>query len=927
MHKLFLRFVSFLVLFCFLFTSTIPRSYAGEVVLPPYDHILTSGPAFTPVIIRGMVIHPEDPLKFDFLMDTGTKDLSGKDLRLEAEKSIKYFLASLTVPEDELWVNLSPFEEDRVIPVGLGSTVMGRDLLAEDYVLKQLAASLLYPEKELGRQFWARIYESVNRKLGSAYVNMDEFNRVWIVPSEAQVWEHDGKVMILKSRLKVMLESDYVAQSAIGNGMRDKGVEGPGVDVQQELSKKVLREILIPALEKEVNEGEHFARLRQIYAAMILSAWYKVRLKESLLAKAYADKNKVAGVGFSEGANKEEIYNRYLEAVRKGLFNYIREENDPDTGEVVPRKYFSGGFVGKNIQNILLTGMFVGSLTVLSPEVRAQARDVSNPKGKMVLVSSGVMDVGKDANPVYLAQAGTQGVNGNERLDRNLPPGAVALAVSTQDAEKLKARVDLMLEQPRITMIGLALTATTVYKLWGKYLGAGSKARSAWLEKELAGAEKEEYIGLSYAEAKDESRKEIAQVRSWLAERSGSDFAQASLAAIVPTMTQVVEWYQDLSTTEAIALWAGVGVGALVLTALAVYSYPYLKLNSIKRKMGIDGLLVMLNDYYIYSEIAREMLEKMTRNDKESRYEVGVKALSSARLDSQIWGIKLLADLGDQRAVGPIYRLLQKRDYWHVFKAAREALSKLTANSPEARYEIGLGTLSSHDRDSMVWAVKSLVALGGDRVIGESRLTAEHISFALVSEEKEVQQGARNILEAREQKGDVSSGHYLEAYDALKRILAQNSLEISSYEMLRLIEDAVDWKRNLNSDFNFKYVPATKVTAGSEEVATPAHIEVLRKDGDVDSAQKDLGGIDLDPRKLDLQIKRDGNGVPLPVSAQPWDAINIQGFVPVIYRIEPVNIPLLLGLGSEHETMPTTGANAEGDRDIAVSMATGSTGA
>ncbi len=61
-----------------------------------------------------------------------------------------------------------------------------------------------------------------------------------------------------------------------------------------------------------------------------------------------------------------------------------------------------------------------------------------------------------------------------------------------------------------------------------------------------------------------------------------------------------------------------------------------------------------------------------------------------------------------------------------------------------------------------------------------------------------------------------------------------------------------------------------------------------------DDSQK-FGGIDLDPRKLDLQIKRDGNGVPLSVDEQDWSKINIQGFVPVIYKIEPVNMPALLG--------------------------------
>ena len=60
---------------------------------------------------------------------------------------------SLTIPEKDLWVNLSPYEKDRVIPKSFGLTEMGRDLLAEDYMLKQITASLIYPEDETGKKF------------------------------------------------------------------------------------------------------------------------------------------------------------------------------------------------------------------------------------------------------------------------------------------------------------------------------------------------------------------------------------------------------------------------------------------------------------------------------------------------------------------------------------------------------------------------------------------------------------------------------------------------------------------------------------------------------------------------------------------------------------------------------------------------------
>ncbi|MFC1510584.1 hypothetical protein ACFL49_02880, partial [Candidatus Omnitrophota bacterium] len=60
-----------------------------------------------------------------------------------------------------------------------------------------------------------------------------------------------------------------------------------------------------------------------------------------------------------------------------------------------------------------------------------------------------------------------------------------------------------------------------------------------------------------------------------------------------------------------------------------------------------------------------------------------------------------------------------------------------------------------------------------------------------------------------------------------------------------------------------------------------------------------VGGIDLNREHLDLQIKRDADGVPLPVFQQPMDELmHIEGFIPVIINIAPaVNVPMLLGLG------------------------------
>jgi hypothetical protein len=68
---------------------------------------------------------------------------------------------------------------------------------------------------------------------------------------------------------------------------------------------------------------------------------------------------------------------------------------------------------------------------------------------------------------------------------------------------------------------------------------------------------------------------------------------------------------------------------------------------------------------------------------------------------------------------------------------------------------------------------------------------------------------------------------------------------------------------------------------------------------------ENVGGIDLNPQLLDLQIKRDPHGVPLPLEQQPILEMKIDGFYPVIMNVTPIpNLPLMLGFdfgGSEED--------------------------
>src|ERR1044071_5695421 len=117
----------------------LPDSQAQMMAnLPDPGQMIQTSVLFKPLELKGIQIYANNPLQFDFLVDKGKSGLRGQALKDEITKMSKYFLTCLTVPEKDLWVNLSPYEKNRIAPESFGITEMGKSLLEQDYLLKQM---------------------------------------------------------------------------------------------------------------------------------------------------------------------------------------------------------------------------------------------------------------------------------------------------------------------------------------------------------------------------------------------------------------------------------------------------------------------------------------------------------------------------------------------------------------------------------------------------------------------------------------------------------------------------------------------------------------------------------------------------------------------------------------------------------------------
>ena len=329
---------------------TIGDVYSMDLLSAAPGTMLLPSQKYCPVSVKGIKIDQQDPFKIDFIVDTGD---CGRDIAVIKEKShklISYFMASLAVPLDDVWVNLSPYESDRIIPENLSVTELGRDMLAQDYLLKQLSASLTHPDSDIGKKYWNSSSEQ------------GDITKIWIIPEKAEVVFSNNTAFIAQSRL--------------------------GLDAARDSSLKTL----LSEIEKEINEGKNFSEMRQMYNCMILAMWFKKNV-HNILNKNYADSSKVAGIDFVDKNVKQEIFARYVEAFNMGAYNINRKEK---TGRrIAKRNYFSGGVIGAPL------AAEYDQNSISASALRAVAQE--NKTGEYFTVSSSLSARNKSAGEHHLA--------------------------------------------------------------------------------------------------------------------------------------------------------------------------------------------------------------------------------------------------------------------------------------------------------------------------------------------------------------------------------------------------------------------------------------------------------------------------------------------------------------------------------------------
>jgi phosphomannomutase/HEAT repeat protein/CheY-like chemotaxis protein len=292
---------------------------------------------FRPFQLRSLIFDRSSN-EFDLLVDKGDLEKAGiGDIQENARKLMEYFQVGISLPDSKFWVNLRPDNESEIIDPVLAQTDLGKVLLEADVALKKELAKATSPDTAAGRQYWAKLYAKAESLFGRSDISIPTLTRPWIVPGEIIIRQSQGSVYVYKAGLKVQLEQDRIEGSAYN-------FDDPRLKELNDYSSQLIRELILPALTKEVNSSRTFASLRQVYYSLILAQWFKRHFKGS--AAEYAgriDTQDLTGITSGTAWSKSAYFDAYRKSFSDGEYN--RQENVSSPNGISVRKYVSGGIL------------------------------------------------------------------------------------------------------------------------------------------------------------------------------------------------------------------------------------------------------------------------------------------------------------------------------------------------------------------------------------------------------------------------------------------------------------------------------------------------------------------------------------------------------------------------------------------------------
>ncbi len=400
MSKYIIKIFAFILSFCLLFEQSGFAQVAGQVDLSGHFASLIQSvrqsDVFRPLHLRYLSYNNQTN-NFKLLLDKGnwvvaTSSLRGSEateaisksriasprqgearndritLESETKALFQYFLIGVSLPNEAFWVNLRPDSPDSIIDKDLAKTDIGKIFLESDLKLKKDTALATSPSTSEGKKYWDLLYKKANELFATQAVTIPTLTRPWIVPDEIIIRVSAEGAYIYKATLKVMLEADYLGGQGTDVRAQDYSFSDARLKELNQYSSQLIKELIIPGLNKKINTSKEYAPLRQVYYSLILAKWFKANYYGKGGTYSWlVDRKQLNGLTSNQPVDIQNYFKQYQASFKDGEYNQ-QEQIKTLQGQNI-RSYFSGGIaLGNEIAPAMAAGAVSSSPARALPE-------------------------------------------------------------------------------------------------------------------------------------------------------------------------------------------------------------------------------------------------------------------------------------------------------------------------------------------------------------------------------------------------------------------------------------------------------------------------------------------------------------------------------------------------------------------------------
>jgi cell wall-associated NlpC family hydrolase len=277
------------------------------------------------------------------------------------------FMTGLAVSDIKFWVNLMPWEPDRIIDRQLNQSEVGRIMLEADLQMKRDVSNYGNPcANETGKALWKlldkkhdSLVQSCMEKFPGEIKDINNVwflpvTRHWIVPDKVYAYTNGTQIYIINATLSIYSEpvAEYssfrVDNQDIGDLSKDC-IEELNKSAKEfgQYNKELEENMILPYVIADVNCGERYEDLRNVYVSLALAQWYKSRITPQMdIFRNDLDSSLPAILKATRSWNPNEIWENYVYSFENGEYGcWENATTKTATGAITQSNFRSSGGV------------------------------------------------------------------------------------------------------------------------------------------------------------------------------------------------------------------------------------------------------------------------------------------------------------------------------------------------------------------------------------------------------------------------------------------------------------------------------------------------------------------------------------------------------------------------------------------------------